>query len=62
MKPQLPDGLQLQHPQDLDKAEEWHLDNDQCLTVEAQTAMVLLDSLEYVRGEPRQVEEAEQTT
>lgn len=62
MKPHLSDGLQLQHSQDLYEAVERHPVEDQGLTAETQTAMALLDSLQYVRGEPRQVEEAEQTT
>lgn len=61
MKPQLSNGLQLQHSQDLYEAVEWHLVNDQSPTAEPQTAMALLDSLQYVRGEPRQVEDTEQT-
>lgn len=61
MKPHLSDGLQLQHSQDLDQAAQWHLVDDQGPTAEAQTAMALLNSLQYVGGEPRQVEEAEQT-
>lgn len=52
MKPQLSNGLQLQHSQDLYEAVEWYLVHDQRPTAEAQTAMALLDFLQYVRGEP----------
>lgn len=48
MKPHLSDGLQLQHSQDLDEAAQRHLVDDQGPTAEAQTAMALLNSLQYV--------------